>query len=212
MIEMAVDKQVALVEPFFGHAAAIAATVHLYYCCASAARLQHKSNIDFEKCRIFLKSLTPCSAACGALVSSLGVWHASRRSADTAKDRKLDKMTQIATDSDKVEVADWVPSKIYLSVPLMWDILQFNATPKAEEGPASSLLDASLTPVMASADESESSTLEIIVAKSSEITVNIADGGKEHLLCRSKNLSSPRSLSPHGRPRLPRRLLSSLTA
>ena len=87
-------------------------------------------------------------------------------------------MTRIAIGSDNMEVADWVPSKICLSVPLMWDILQFNSAPKAEGAPQSSLLDASLTPVVASADEDENSTLEIVVAKSSEVTINIADGGQ----------------------------------
>ena len=69
MIDMVVDKRMPLVDPFFGHVAAIAATVHLYYCCAAAARLKHKSNRDFAKCRRFLKSFIPHSAACGELVS-----------------------------------------------------------------------------------------------------------------------------------------------
>lgn len=69
MIDMVVDKQVPLVDPFFGHVAAIAATVHLYYCCAIATKLKRKSNTDFAKCRRFLKSFIPCSAACAALVS-----------------------------------------------------------------------------------------------------------------------------------------------
>ena len=69
MIDMVVDKRVPLVDPYFGHVAAIAATVHLYYCCAAAARLKHKSNRDFAKCRRFLKSFIPHSAACGELVS-----------------------------------------------------------------------------------------------------------------------------------------------
>jgi hypothetical protein len=71
MIDMVVDKQVPLADPFFGHVAAIAATVHLYYCCAAAPRLKHKSNTDFAKCRRFLKSFIPTSAACEALVCGM---------------------------------------------------------------------------------------------------------------------------------------------
>lgn len=71
MIDMVEDKQVPLADPFFGHVAAIAATVHLYYCCAAASRLKHKSNADFTKCRRFLKRFLPSSAACRALVCSL---------------------------------------------------------------------------------------------------------------------------------------------
>jgi hypothetical protein len=68
MIDMIVDKQVPLVDPFFGHIAAIAATVHLYYCCAAAAGLKQKSKTDFAKCRRFLKAFIPFSPACAALV------------------------------------------------------------------------------------------------------------------------------------------------
>lgn len=70
MIDMVVEKEVPLADPFFGYAAAIAATVHLYYCCSAAPRLKHKSNTDFAKCRRFLKGFISSSAACGALVSS----------------------------------------------------------------------------------------------------------------------------------------------
>lgn len=68
IIDMIVDKQVPLTDPFFGHVAAIAATVHLYYCCAAAARLKEKSHTDFAKCRKFLQGFLPFSPACVALV------------------------------------------------------------------------------------------------------------------------------------------------
>lgn len=68
IIDMIVEKQVALTDPFFGHIAAIAATVHLYYCCAASPRLKEKSHTDFAKCRAFLQSFLPFSPACAALV------------------------------------------------------------------------------------------------------------------------------------------------
>lgn len=71
LIEMIWDKQMTLSDPFFGHAAAIAATVHLYYCCAANARLRHKSITDFAKCRKFLNSFVPFSPACEVLVCYL---------------------------------------------------------------------------------------------------------------------------------------------
>ncbi|KAJ4161785.1 hypothetical protein NW765_009872 [Fusarium oxysporum] len=159
---MVVDKQVPLADPFFGHVAAIAATVHLYYCCAAAARLKHKSNTDFAKCRRFLKNFLPTSAACRAL------------------DRNLDKMTRIAAGtSDSMDVEDWMPSKIYLSVPLMWKILQFNTFADSHELPTAGLLNQSLVPNPTNEDANENITLEIIVASAPEITINTADGGQE---------------------------------
>ncbi|WDK20875.1 hypothetical protein CGRA01v4_12164 [Colletotrichum graminicola] len=96
-----------------------------------------------------------------------------------AQDRNLDRMTRIAAGSENMDVEDWMPSKIYLSVPLMWEILQFNSTADSQGIPSSGLLDASLTPAVPPMDTSDSSTLEIIVATSPEITINIADGGQE---------------------------------
>lgn len=185
MIDMVVDKRVPLVDPFFGHVAAIAATVHLYYCCAAAARLKHKSNRDFAKCRRFLKSFIPHSAACGELVSLRSLWHTKRQyhagSIITMQpqDRNLDRMTRIAAGSESMDVEDWMPSRIYLSVPLMWHVLQFNSPTTPHEIPAAGLLDASLTPAIPPEDTGEGSMLEIVVAKSPEITINTADGGQE---------------------------------
>ncbi|KAG6184728.1 hypothetical protein E4U10_006329 [Claviceps purpurea] len=161
MIDMVLDKQVHLTDPFFGHIAAISATVHLYYCCAAAAKLKHKSNADFAKCRKFLKGFIPFSHACRAL------------------DRDLDKMTQIAAGSETNGVEDWMPSRIYLSVPLMWNILQFNCPADSLHPASTGLLNASLASTAGGHDQDETTTIEIIVATSPEISVNTADGGQD---------------------------------
>ena len=88
-------------------------------------------------------------------------------------------MTRIAAGSESMDVEDWVPSRFYLSVPLMWHILQFDSRTVSQETPAAGLLDASLTPSVPPDDTSESSMLEIVVATSPEITINTADGGQE---------------------------------
>lgn len=88
-------------------------------------------------------------------------------------------MTRIAAGSDSMDIEDWVPSRIYLSVPLMWRILQFNSTTVSQELPTAGLLDASLTPAPRPEDNGVSSMLEIVVATSPEITINTADGGQE---------------------------------
>jgi hypothetical protein len=71
MIDMVSEKKMRLIDPFFGHAAAIAATVHLYYCCAADPRLKYKSKVDFTKCRKFLKTFVGFSNACAVLVGFL---------------------------------------------------------------------------------------------------------------------------------------------
>lgn len=87
-------------------------------------------------------------------------------------------MTRIAAGSESMDVEDWMPSRIYLSVSLMWKILQFNSTTDSQELPAAGLLDSSLTPAISS-DDIDTSTLEIVVATSPEISINTADGGQE---------------------------------
>lgn len=88
-------------------------------------------------------------------------------------------MTQMAAGPDSMDVEDWMPSKIYLSVPLMWEILQFSFTEDPQNVPTAGLLDSSLTPAIPQGDPDGNSTLEIIVATSPEITINTADGGQE---------------------------------
>ncbi|GAO15404.1 hypothetical protein UVI_02010660 [Ustilaginoidea virens] len=74
-----------------------------------------------------------------------------------------------------------MPSRIYLSVPLMWSILQLNCPSDADSGQLAKtgLLDSSLALTATHQEEDEMTTLDIIVATSPEITVNTADGGQD---------------------------------
>lgn len=87
-------------------------------------------------------------------------------------------MTEMAAGPESMDVEDWMPSKIYLSVPLMWEILQFNLADQPHESPTAGLLDASLAPPCTRQEPDESTTIEIIVATSPEISINTADGGQ----------------------------------
>lgn len=171
LIDMILDKQMPLVDPYFCHIAAVAATVHLYFCCAAHVRLKQKSTKDFAKCRRFLKTFASFSPACRAL------------------EQKLDKLTQIAVGSENTDVEDWMPSKIYLSERLMWDILQLNSPDLAQDNPSSpsnpsggagggGLLHGSMTPTAPQDEMDDSLMLEIVVTTSPDVTVNIADGGQ----------------------------------
>lgn len=91
----------------------------------------------------------------------------------------MERMTRIAAGPESMDVEDWMPSKIYLSVPLMWEVLQFKFMADSQEIPSAGLLDASLTPNLIHDDLGDSPTLEIIVATSPEISINTADGGQE---------------------------------
>ncbi|KAJ5330433.1 hypothetical protein N7476_000216 [Penicillium atrosanguineum] len=160
MIDMVTEKEVQLVDPFYGHAAAIAATVHLYFCCATDLRLKQKSKMDFEKCKRFLKNFASFSPACATLV------------------QMLEKLAQIASGSESMDF-EWAPSKLRLSIPLMWNILQFNVSD------LSSRPDTLLHSSLATTDPTKSdeySTLEINVALSPpEITIDPSAGQNAYL-------------------------------
>ncbi|QKX64599.1 uncharacterized protein TRUGW13939_11774 [Talaromyces rugulosus] len=169
LIDMVQDKQVRMVDPSICHMVAIAATVQLYYCCSADPRLKYKSNVDLAKCRRFLKNFAPLSRACEYL------------------DRTLDKLMSIASGSESMDYEDWMPSKIHLNIPLMWEILQFscNDNQSSQEMLTSNLLHSSLTPSTAAATidrddemDEDSLTLEIIATTSPEVNVNTADGGQ----------------------------------
>lgn len=86
----------------------------------------------------------------------------------------------MAAGPEIMDVEDWMPSKIYLNVPLMWDILLFNSLEDPMNNPVTGLLDTSLTPSITNQNMTDnSSTLEIVVATSPEISINTADGGQE---------------------------------
>lgn len=78
-----------------------------------------------------------------------------------------------------MDMDEWIPSKLYLSVPLMWDILQFNCVTDCKEIPAVDLVHPSLAPRIPQEDLGENSTIEIDVATSPEIKVDTADGGQD---------------------------------
>lgn len=65
MIDMASEKQIQFIDPFFAHAAAVAATVHLHFCCAADSRLKLKSKSDLTKCRMLLRKMSGSPAVEG---------------------------------------------------------------------------------------------------------------------------------------------------
>ena len=194
VIDMVWEKGVKLIDPFFGHAAAIAATVHLYFCCAADPRLKQKSKADFVKCKRFLSGFAWFSPACKGLVCFFLLMVKPKVNANSSVQlQSLDKMTQIASRSENVDDDDWLPSKIHLSIPLMWDVLLF----KVPQGTSSAaLLHASFAPTDAGEDKEEDRTLDISVAASPpEVIIDSAaahnTGLPPYMTTISSTLASP---------------------
>lgn len=90
-------------------------------------------------------------------------------------------MARTASGSDSMD-SEWVPSKLRLSIPLMWSILQFNISSSQELSSASSSLLHSSLASTGSTKLDASSTLEISVALSPpEITIDPSAGQNAYL-------------------------------
>ncbi|GAD98129.1 hypothetical protein PVAR5_6819 [Paecilomyces variotii No. 5] len=175
-IDMIHEKDIRLHDPFFGHAAAIAATVHLYFCCATDPRLRQKSKADFAKCRRFLNDISSFSPACECLT------------------RLLDKMSRIALASDSNDGTS-VPCRVHLSVPLMWSILQFDmSSSKVGSYPKDTSLPTSPSLAGVVEETEQNPTLEISITASPPVIIIDPSLGHDASLPPYKAISAPSEL------------------
>lgn len=68
LIDMAKEKDYQLTDPFIGYTAAIAATIHLYYCRSADARVRNASQMKLSKCLKFVEELGVVWPVCRSLV------------------------------------------------------------------------------------------------------------------------------------------------
>ncbi|KAL2822902.1 hypothetical protein BJX63DRAFT_438879 [Aspergillus granulosus] len=118
-IDMIREKKINIFDPFFGHVVGIAATVHLYFCCAADSRLREKSKVDYLKCREFLDGFIAFSPACKALAGL------------------LDRLTRLAFEAENTN-DNPVQTTMHLSIPIMWAILKFDVSSSTSRSSASS--------------------------------------------------------------------------
>ncbi|KAE8413134.1 hypothetical protein BDV36DRAFT_269391 [Aspergillus pseudocaelatus] len=161
-IDMAQEKKLQLLDPFFAHAAAIAATVHLYFGCTADFRLRKKSKTDFEKCQKFLKGFSSFSPAC----ESLG--------------QLLDELSRIASQSDPIDY-EWMPSRRQINIPLMWAVLKFDIS-RSQALRSTVLANSPNTPSNAVDELERNQALEIsVTATTTGVTINPALGHDSQL-------------------------------
>ena len=70
LIDMIAEKEYQLSDPFLGHAVAIAATVHIYYCRAADPTVRESAQRKLETCTRFLSELATRWPRCQVIVSS----------------------------------------------------------------------------------------------------------------------------------------------
>jgi hypothetical protein len=70
LIDMVSEKDFQVSDPFLGHCAAIAATVHLYYCRAAHSRIRQTAQEKLAKCINLLNELSAVWPVCQMMVSN----------------------------------------------------------------------------------------------------------------------------------------------
>jgi hypothetical protein len=70
LIDMVWDKDYRVSDPFLGHCAAIAATIHVYYCRATDIRVSTSAQSKLDKCMRFVDELGTKWPVCKLIVST----------------------------------------------------------------------------------------------------------------------------------------------
>ncbi|KAF5584004.1 hypothetical protein FPCIR_8808 [Fusarium pseudocircinatum] len=121
LIEMVVHKEYRVSDPFIGHCAAIAATIHIYFCRAADKTTREAALDRLAKCVAFLAELALLWPSCRWL------------------HERLQSLIRAAFEIDPEQERDQEvppPRTISINTRLMWDILLYNSG--AYRGTASS--------------------------------------------------------------------------
>ncbi|KAJ5088774.1 hypothetical protein N7456_012390 [Penicillium angulare] len=154
LIDMVVEKDYEISDPFICHAVAIAATVHLYYCCAADPTMREGAQRKLETCTRFLSDLATKWPRCQALL----VQSAFSVSPHASQHRRARRTLSIDTT-------------------LMWEILCHNSNKSTIASPGEGLFDKSFVPPPPPIDP-DKVTVETEIFHHSARAVDTSDGGQ----------------------------------
>ncbi|KAJ5777681.1 hypothetical protein N7520_000927 [Penicillium odoratum] len=158
LIDMITEKDYEVSDPFLCHAVAIAATIHLYYCCAADQGMRESAQRRLETCTQFLSGLATKWPRCQALHQKVqGLIHSAFAVSPHASHHRLARRT------------------LSIDTALMWDILRHGSS-KASFAPRDGLFDASFTPPPSK--NSDKVTVETEIFHHSATAVDTSDGGQ----------------------------------
>ncbi|KAF4444174.1 hypothetical protein F53441_11232 [Fusarium austroafricanum] len=108
LIDMVTNKAFRVSDPFLGHCAAIAATIHIYFCRAADKTTREAALNRLGRCVTFLADLASLWPSCGWL------------------HEKLQALVRSAFAGDHPQEEGTSPRTISINTRLMWDILLYN--------------------------------------------------------------------------------------
>ncbi|KAJ6167112.1 hypothetical protein N7470_002559 [Penicillium chermesinum] len=151
LIDMTTEKDYQISDPFIGHAVAIAATIHIYYCRAADPAVKDSAQKNFETCTQFLRTLA-------------------------AKWPRFDVMSAFAV-SPHTRNRNLSRRTLSIDTALMWDILCHTAPTTQYSPPGDGLFDpAFVRPTVQKRPEER--TVETEIFHHSARAVDTSDGGQ----------------------------------
>ncbi|KAL1964457.1 hypothetical protein VTN77DRAFT_6883 [Rasamsonia byssochlamydoides] len=164
LIDMVSEKDYRVTDPFLGHCAAIAATIHLYYCRAADSRVRETAQNKLAKCMKFLGELAAVWPVCQLIYE------------------RLDKLVQSALSSNPQLPGEpeSAPRTVSINTALMWDILDYTCPNASARKPGRGLFHPSLCPEPdPEEDDAEDHTVETQIFHHPTTEVDTSNGGQE---------------------------------
>ncbi|KAJ6016046.1 hypothetical protein N7540_010637 [Penicillium herquei] len=159
LIDMVVEKDYEISDPFLCHAVAIAATIHLYYCCAADTTMRESAHRKLETCTRYLSNLATKWPRCQVL------------------HQKIQELTQSAfAVSPRANHHRLTRRTLSIDTALMWDILCHSSSKIIPASPGEGLFDKSFVPPPPK--NSNKVTVETEVFHHSARAVDTSDGGQ----------------------------------
>lgn len=136
LIDMVWEKDYHVSDPFLGYCAAIAATIHVYYCRAADIRVRSSAQSKLGKCMRFVDELGTVWPNCQLIVSFLEFQIPGYVLTMLQYDR-LDLLVQSALKSESQRESEHsVRRTVSINTALMWDILDHTCTKGTSSGPS----------------------------------------------------------------------------
>ncbi|KAH8797961.1 putative C6 transcription factor [Xylogone sp. PMI_703] len=161
LVDMVIEKEYQISDPFIGYTVAIAATIHLYYCRTVDSRVRSLAQTKLAKCIKFVEELGAVWPVCRSMY------------------QRLEELVQSAFHTNKYSgEVDVNVRTVSINTALMWSILDYTSFSKQDQKLGRGLFDPAFVQGQ-DEDEDDEQTVETQIFHRPMGEVDTSDGGQE---------------------------------